>query len=250
MIVKDVQDQHNTKSSQELQQYMPGWNAGADLDGIIRAQLTSIGPPSPVIAPADSGVGPAVWAEMNRAADVLDWQMRYFIKQPDLAAPSRNYSKFLSLDDCVVLEINFAYTLESTEVEGQPLYAPGARAVTKLLRANTMHQLWRHENDVVAANTAARTLYDFKSRPNELLAAWKALLPRLSTAVMEDLRKNLSQAGVALDPYASQRSAAALGGSAGGYAPVLTGPGWAPTAVAASSTTASATAFKPRPSTP
>lgn len=248
LVVKDVQDQRDLKLSKELQQYLPAWDPAGLFESAARKQVESIGTPSKVIGPADTGIPADAWPKLNAAADVLEWQQKYFLPQRE-GAPARNYSRFLQLDDTVVLEINLAYGLHS---DGENGYTPSVRAVTKLLRANVMQPLWRRE-DVVSEKEAAKSLYDFEVSPDLLVSAWKRLLPPLSAKVVEELRKNLAAAGVPLDPYGAQRAAAEAVSQPEG---LPMGPGWAPAPIAVPPATEASAApvpgapFAPKPSTP
>lgn len=257
LVVKDTQDQRDLKASKELEQYLPPFDPTGEFDGSLRKQVASLGAPSPLIAAADTSLPPDTWKKLNAASDELDWQIRYYVQQPSAVGVSRNYSRFLGLDDVVVLEVNLIYGLDS---EDEQVYAPSLKAVTKLIRANTMHQLWRHENIVTEPN-AKKTLYEFKTSPNDLVYAWKRLMPALGLQIAEDLRKNLGSAGVNLDPRAGLQ-----GPGAPGLVP-LSGAGWAPEPIPATASappaaapgdapavvtpvSASGAAFAPRPSTP
>jgi hypothetical protein len=247
LVVKDVQDQRDLKASQELQQYLPGWDAATEFDAIARKQVASLGAPSNVIAKEDTGLPPDTWHKLNASSSILDWQTKYMKPQREDLSPSRNYSRFLQLDDVVVLELNLAYGL-SGDADGN--YSPNVKVITKLLRANVMQPLWRGESSITETGVA-KTLYEYKVEPQLLVSAWKRLLPALSAKVVEDFRTNLQAAGVALDPYKAQREAADAAAQPGG---MPMGPGWAPAPVPVSSASAEPAApgapFTPRPSTP
>jgi hypothetical protein len=246
LVVKDSQDQRDLKASKDLQQYLPPFDASQEFDGSFRKQLLALGTPSRVISEQDTGLPADTFRRLNAASDELDWQLKYYVQQPGAVGVSRNYSRFLGLDDVVVLEVNLVYGLDS---EDEQVYAPTLKAVTKLVRANTMHQLWRHEN-IVSEPNAKKTLYEFKTSPNDLLFAWKRLMPALGLQIADDLRKNLGAAGVSLDPRAGLE-----GPGAPGLVP-LSGAGWAPAPIASeppavvTPVSASGAAFTPRPSTP
>ena len=218
LIVKDSQDQRDLKASIDLQRYLPGFDAASLFDPDFRKQIAALGQPGKLIAPADTGLPADTWRRLNAATDELDWQIRYYLPQPaGGGAVSRNYANFLALDDAVVLEVNLAYGLNS---DGDQNYWPALKAVTKLIRANTMHTLWRHEN-MLEEKGVNKTLYEFKTAPDTLAFAWKRLMPGLGAQIADDLRKNLSGAGVPLNPYAAPYNG-------GGVAGLPAGPGWAP----------------------
>ena len=218
LVVKDAQDQRALKLSQDLQQYLPRWQAAPSFYPLFLEKVKAMGQPGAVVEPQDAGLPPDAWPKFNRAKDVLDWQLRYFIRQPD-GVVSRNYSGYLQLDDALVLEVNVAPGLES---DGEDNFSPNLKAVTRLLRVSSMRELWRHE-DVVEDKAIVKTLYDYKVSPGDLVYAWQRMLPQLASMVVDNLAKNLQAAGVPLGPA---------------QAPLLTPPPGPPPDVSSSSATA------------
>lgn len=219
LLVTEAQDQRDLKTAQDLQQYLPAWDPAAAFLPAFKSQVSALGQPGKLIAAEETELPADTWVRLNQSSDSLDWQHRYF-SLPLGHAVARNYSSFLALDDALVLEVNLAYGLNS---DGEGLYTPTAKAVTKLLRASTMRQFWRHE-DSVSDKAAARALYDFKVKPEDLIFAWKRLLPLLGAQVAENLGKNLVLAKV---PVAN---APASGVSLSTSVPsgLPSGPGWGP----------------------
>lgn len=195
LVVKEAQDQRDLKASQDLQQYLPAWQAAQSFYPIFLEKMAQLGQPGTLVEPKDAGLPPDAWPKFNRAKDTLDWQIRYFVRQPD-GVVARNYSNYLQLDDALVLEVNLGHGLEN---DGEQNFTPNLKAVTKLLRVSNMRELWRHE-DVVDDKAATKTLYEFKVQPGDLVYAWQRLLPQLASLVVESLGKNLQTAGVALTP--------------------------------------------------
>lgn len=226
LLVTDAQDQRDLKAAQDLQQYLPAWEPAGTFFAAFKEQVDALGQPGKLIAAEETDLPADTWVRLNQSADALDWQRRYFSPLPGHAV-ARNYSRFLKLDDAVVLEVNLAYGLNS---DGEGLYTPMAKAVTKLLRASTMRQFWRHE-DFVSDKAAARSLYDFKVKPGDLIFAWKRLLPLLGAQVAENLGKNLVLAKVPV----SRPPASSVNLSTSGPSGLPSGPGWGlpPTAPAA-----------------
>lgn len=222
LVVKDMQDGRDLKASQDLQRYLPRWDAAGEFRSSFAKQLDALGQPAKIVGPQDAGIPADQVLRLNRAADVNDWQIRYYLPQPDHVV-GRNYSTFLNLDDAVVLEVNLAYALDS---DGEGNYTPAARAVTKLMRASTMHQLWRHE-DRVDEKGATKTLYEFKVAPDQLIGAWKRLMPMLGAKVAESLRQNFTAAGVPLSPRLNVTPDVPVA------ADIPNGGGWAPAPIAA-----------------
>jgi len=257
LVVKDAQDSHALKEAQDLQRYLPGWNAAAIFRSSFTLQLDQLGQPGKIISPTDTTIPAAAWYRLNGASDVNDWQAKYYTQVPGQSEITRNYSAFLELDDAVVLEINL---LPSLATDDEVTYTPSLSAVTKLYRANTMRQLWRHETTV--SDTGGRTLYDFKVKPGDLIYAWNHLMPQLGSQIADDLRKNLVAAGVPLSPKPSFAPASYTPGAAGylpagaGWAPAPFSPPGAPSAQAAPSSpspavvSASSGPFVPHASTP
>lgn len=253
LVVKGAQDDHALKVSQQLQQYLPPWNAAALFRSSFTVQFDQLGQPGRIVSPTDTTIPAAAWHRLNSAADVNDWQQKYYLQVPGQEhSISRNYSAFLDLDDAVVLEVNL---LPSLATDDEVTYAPTLSAVTKLYRANTMHELWRHENTVTEP-AAAHTLYDFEVKPADLIAAWNRLMPMLGSKIADDLRKNFLLAGVPLSPKAStvftsySPSSPSYLPSGAGWAPAPAGaPSYVPSP-AAPSVAVSSAPFVPRVSTP
>lgn len=219
LVVKDAQDERDRKASLDIQQYLPRWNPSELFLSTFTLQLARLGLPGKVVTWADTTVPPAARARLEKANDVNDWRDKFYEQVPG-QIPARNYAPFLELDDAVVLEINLAPTLET---DGEGNFTPALRSMTKLVRANTMRQLWRHENKLNEPG-AARTLYDFKVKPDDLIYAWKRLMPMLGLKIVDDLREALQAANVPLRP--PEPSYAAPGTAS--YLP--SGAGWAPAA--------------------
>jgi hypothetical protein len=222
LVVKEAQDQRDLKVSLDLQQYLPRWDPAELFLSSFTVQLTALGQPGKLVRAADVSLPPGTWHKFNKAHDVNDWRTRYFEQRPGERTIGRNYSAFLALDDAVVLEINLVHGLQT---DGDGLYAPSLSAVTKLLRANTMHQLWRHEN-AISEKGDTHTLYELKVKPEDLIYAWKRLMPMLGAQIVDDLRKALQSAGVPLTPTTPFGSGFAL--TPGALLPA--GPGWGPAA--------------------
>ena len=247
LVVKDAQDQRDLKASLDIQQYLPPWKPASLFLSSFTIQVSLLGQPGKLIHASDTNLPAATWSKLNRAADVNDWMSRYYVQLPEHMV-GRNYSAFLELDDAVVLEINLAYGLET---EGDGVYAPTLSAVTKLLRANTMRQLWRHENQI-SEKGAARILYDFKVKPGDLIYAWNRLMPMLGALIVDDLRKGLQTAGVPISPagpsfgLSFSTASASFLPSGGGWAPAAA----TPAAPAAPEALPPLPPFTPKPSTP
>ncbi|MDE2039631.1 MAG: hypothetical protein KGO96_05890 [Elusimicrobia bacterium] len=190
LLVEQSQEERDLKASQALGRYLPSWDPAAELDAVLRPRLAALGLPGPLLASADTKVAPSRWARLNAASDVMDWRRRYVAQSPGTPSVGRDYSKLLTLDGDLVLEVDLSYGLDDLAGDGLA-YAPGLDAVVKLVRADTAHRLWFHEESL-SDKAGARSLYDFERQPADLLASWKRLLPELSAQLADSLRQSLS----------------------------------------------------------
>jgi hypothetical protein len=186
LLVQDAQDSRDLSASKELQRYLTPWDAALSISTQALAELGKTPHPGKWLLAQDAGLTPSTLGRLNESKDVLDWRKRYYLLEPD-QTPARDYSKMLELDDAMVFEINLAYGLND---DGEGGGTPAAWAVGKLYRANTMKQLWRHEESVVDA-AGKKLLYDYKVKPDELVARWKALMPQLAQKLAQSYSRSL-----------------------------------------------------------
>lgn len=221
-IVQAAQNEKETAASKDLGQYLPSWEPAKELETALKKVLPASGHPGRFIAPDEGGIAPEDMTRLDKASDILDWRLRYYITTPDHPVP-RNYSTFLQLDDALIFEVNLAY---GVALDDQQNAWPQLNTMTKLFRANTMHLLWKHEN-TVEDKGGLKLLYEYKRNGVALIDAYRKMLPGLASAIVADYRKELSGIGPAgIGPSVPASTAAASN------LPTSLPPGW--TAPAAS----------------
>ncbi|MBI4377124.1 MAG: hypothetical protein HY549_11830 [Elusimicrobia bacterium] len=194
LVVQSAQNERDLEASKDLQRYLPAWKPAELFFPLIMRELQGIGQPGKLTTAEEAEIAPDMLAKFNQASDLLDWCSRYYWNTPGASGLSRNYSKLLSLDDALILEVNLAYGA-STDGEGNAV--PTLSAVTRLLKANTMRLLWRHE-DMVEDRAGMRTLYDFKVDGRDLVTKYERLMPQLGSKIALNFRQALEQSGVAI----------------------------------------------------
>lgn len=209
LVVKSAQDDSETKKSKALAQYLPQWDPAGEFAPMLAKELkNSSGHPGAFIDTSTvDGLSDAQLKVYNRSADVLDWQLKYYIDNPERPVP-RNYSTLLTLDDALIIDANLAWQLA---VGDEDKATPALALVTRLVRAGSSHTIWRHE-DVVSDAAGARTTYEFMQDPNDLIAKYRKLMPTLAQTAVATYRRQLQQAGLfkmptnAVMPYAAPSS--------------------------------------------
>lgn len=195
LVVQDAQNQGRIKASKDLGQYLPAWDPAGKFRAALLQELELTGYPGKFVTREETQLSAEDAARLDRAADVVDWQDRFFLPLPD-GHIARNYSRFLSLDDALVFEANLLYgTLGDEEGNAKPTLA----AAVRLVRANNMRQLWYKQESVEDA-AEPWILYDYKLRPHALVARWEKLMPPLAAAVAKSLRENLQKSGAFAPP--------------------------------------------------
>ena len=159
-----------------------------------------------MIPPSETEISTEALRNYNRAGDILAWQKAYYDEDPRRGLP-RNYSHLLSLDDALVLEVNFLYSTQANE-DGNMI--PTLSAATRLYRAATMKLLWRHV-DTVDDAASARTMYEFKTLPQQLVDRWTALMPALAAKVSLSMNEALGVSGAPPTPAPTAPPAPAPG---------------------------------------
>lgn len=194
-MIKASQDHRDLEASKDLQRYLPAWQPAALLYPALMDALAKTGHALRLLPPDQAGLSQEALRRLNLAADVGEWQLRYFVRTADKAAPIayRDYASLPELKDALVLEVNLAYGAPSN---GEGKWVPTLASVTKLYRAEDMKVLWRHE-DAVEDRTGLKTFAAFKNDPSSLLAAYERLMPALSQSLSAGLSKSLQEAGFA-----------------------------------------------------
>ncbi|HAM36675.1 MAG TPA: hypothetical protein DEB40_01605 [Elusimicrobia bacterium] len=188
-VVQTFQDDRDKAASAGLAQYLPRWKPEELLEPPLMSALSSSGFPAKFVSAAEADLGTATLRGFNRASDILEWQRKYFYG--DLTQPHpRDYAGVLSLDDALVLEVGVLPALAADD-DGNMI--PTLNAASRLVRASTLRVVWHHE-DKVEDRAAARSLYEFKTLPQQLMDRWKALMPELASKISASLSASLPPA--------------------------------------------------------
>lgn len=185
-LVESYQEERSLKESKDLQQYLPRWVAEKKLIAALMEELPRSGFAGTLYPPEQVGLSLEKLRQFNRASDVLAWQKAYF-EEDEGRALARNYGTLLNLDDALILEVNLLYGVNGND-DGNMV--PVLNASSRLVRANTQRTLWRHL-DSVEDPPAARSLYEFKSLPLQLVDNWERLMPALASKIAASLRASL-----------------------------------------------------------
>lgn len=157
-----MQEERINNFSKEIQPYLPRPRYDHALeDALIRALKAAHD--GPVQTAAEAGIAPAQRREWNAASDQLDWRRKYYFVELGRPSP-RDYSKLLSLDDAVIVDVNLSFGLEP-EVEERTL--PVLSAAVRAHRAGTARMLWSRE-ERLSDTTSSSTLTEFRAAPVEL----------------------------------------------------------------------------------
>jgi hypothetical protein len=185
-IVGAFQDERGQREAADLKQYLPRWNPAPALSEALLRDLGGVGYAGQFLPQAGSELTDEQARRFNRSADILTWQRTYFYDHPERGL-SRNYAQILALDDALILEVNLLSGLQGND-EGNMI--PTLWSSTRLLRANTLRPLWAKE-DLVEDLASARSMYEFKTLPQQLVDRWNALLPQLSLKIAASLSSAL-----------------------------------------------------------
>lgn len=161
-FLQGMQEDRINDLSKEIQPYLPRPRYSEAVEAALIAALKAAHD-GPVQTAAEAGITPSQRHDWNSASDQLDWRRRYWFTEPGTPSP-RDYSKLLSLDDAVILEVNLSFGLEPDEQERTlPLLSSASRAY----RADTTRMLWAREERLGDA-TSSSTLTEFRAAPVEL----------------------------------------------------------------------------------
>ena len=180
--VQSFQDDRYKAAAETLQKYIPPWGVKGLVEEALLKELPRTRFPGSFVPVAEAAADTAALRGWNRAADTLDWQNRYITPDP-LAPNPRDYSRFLPWDDALVLEVNVLPML-SADDDGNMI--PTLTSVSRLVRCQTMHLLWKHE-DKAEDPPNARSLYEFETLPLQLIDRWKALVPAFAAKIAGSL---------------------------------------------------------------
>lgn len=196
LVVQSAQEDRELAASKDLQQYLPDWKPLEQFHPLLMHELSSVNYPGRFVTPAEAELSSDTLKAFNKADNLLDWRLRYVIESPERPVP-RNYASILSLDDALILEANLLYGVASVPGDMEGNMSPTLTALVKFYRAGTMRLLWRHE-ETVEDKAGARSLYEFKVEPNDLVSKWQKLLPQLAQRAAASLGAQLT--GIPLPP--------------------------------------------------
>ncbi|MEK7388182.1 MAG: hypothetical protein AAB036_00640 [Elusimicrobiota bacterium] len=161
-LLQTMQEDKINELSKEIQPYLPRPRYDRALEAeLIKAFKEMHG--GPIQTAEEAGISPLQRKEWNAASDQLDWRRKYFTVEPGQRAP-RNYSKVISLDDALIVDVNLSFGVEPN-AEDRPV--PTLTAATRLYRAETTRLMWAHE-DLMADNASSSTLTEFRAAPSDL----------------------------------------------------------------------------------
>ncbi|MBI2386300.1 MAG: hypothetical protein HYV14_09835 [Elusimicrobia bacterium] len=183
-FLQGMQEDRINDLSKEIQPYLPRPRYDQAVEAaLITALKAAHG--GPVLTSAEAGIAPLQRKEWNAASDQLDWRRKYYFTEPDRPSP-RDYSKLLSLDDAVVVEVNLSFGLEPDE-QGRTL--PLLSAASRAYRADTTRMLWSREERVSDA-TSSTTLSEFRAAPVELTDRLQTLAVPLAAKIASGLAQD------------------------------------------------------------
>lgn len=185
------ESQRNLDASRQLGEKLPAWPFAASFETALRSELANNGIPNHLLSASDGSIADADKDRFNSADNIIDWQRRYLIPQPDNdPTPPRAYSMIAGLRDSVILEVNIAYGAPS---DGKGQWTPVLSFVAKLVRGSDNALLWRHE-DQVQDPGGLKPEQAYLSQPTDLINRYQALVPALAHAVATGLQKSLREA--------------------------------------------------------
>ncbi len=188
-FLQGMQEDRVNELSKEIQPYLPRPRYDHAIeDALIKALKAAHS--GPVQTAAEAGITAAQRREWNAASDQLDWRRKYYFTDMGRGSP-RDYSKLLSLDDAVILEVNVSFGLEPDDKERT---LPLLSAASRLYRADTARMLWSQE-ERVSDTTSSATLTEFRATPTDLTDRLYALSAPLATRVVTDLSHDVRLIG-------------------------------------------------------
>ena len=205
VFMQGFQDEHTLGVSKDLQQYLPRPHFGIEVHDALLQSLRQTLSTKTVQTTLEAGLVPDQLTEWNRAKDQLDWRLRYYGPDPDAPAP-RDYSRALTLDDALILDVNVSYGTSAGE-DGKIL--PHISAASRVYRGDTSRLIWEHEDELVDSASSS-TLSEFKLQPWDLTNRLEKLAPQLGAAVSGSFTKAFL--GISTATVVSAPSPASRGG--------------------------------------
>lgn len=185
-VVSSFQEDRSLKESADLKLYLPRWRPDQKLLPYMMEELSKSGFSGVFLTTAQAEIPEERLRQLNRSTDILGWQKSYF-DEAEGRSFARNYGSMLHLDDALIFEVNLLYGVNGND-DGNMV--PTLSASSRLLHANTLHPIWRHE-DMVEDPASARSLYEFKTLPRQLLDLWEKLMPQLAAKISASLRASM-----------------------------------------------------------
>lgn len=185
-FLQGMQEDRVNDLSKEIQPYLPRPRYDQALEAAFVAGLKAAHD-GPVQTALEAGISPAQWRDWNKAEDQLQWRRRYFAPDPYGPVP-RDYSKILSLDDAVILEVNLQFGLEPDEQERA---LPALTAALRAYRANTTRLVWSRE-ELFMDKSSSMTLTEFRATPTELTDRLLALSAPLGAKLAAEAASGLA----------------------------------------------------------
>lgn len=161
-FLQGMQEERINEVSKELQPYLPRprYDQAVEAEMIRLLKLAHGGP---VQTAAEAGIDPRQRKDWNAASDPLDWRRKFWFTDAGRGSP-RDYTKLLSLDDAVIIEINISFGLEPNEEERT---VPVLSATSRAYRADTARMMWSRE-ERLGDKTSSSTLSEFRAVPSDL----------------------------------------------------------------------------------
>ena len=186
-LLQIMQEDKVNEFSKEIQPYLPRPRYGVALEEALITALKSAHD-GPIQTAAEAGIAPLQRKQWNHATDQLDWRRKYFVTDPGNRAP-RDYSKLLSLDDAMILDVNLSFGVEPENETERTL--PTLSASSRLYRADTTRMMWSRE-DVLSDKTSSATLTEFRAVPSDLTDRLYALSVPIARVIADGLIKSLN----------------------------------------------------------
>ncbi len=184
-FLQGMQEDRINDLSKEIQPYLPRPRYDQAVEAALIKTLKTAHNGT-VQTAAEAGIPPQQRKEWNAAADQLDWRRKYYFTDTGKASP-RDYSKLLSLDDAVILDVNLSFGLEPDE---QDRTLPLLSAASRAYRADTARMLWSRE-ERLSDTTSSSTLTEFRAAPAELTDRLYSLSAPLADRIAAGLARDV-----------------------------------------------------------
>jgi len=226
-FLQGMQEDRINELSKEIQPYLPRPRYDHAVEAaLIRALKAAHG--GQVQTAAEAGIPALQRKEWNAATDQLDWRRKYYFTDSGRAAP-RDYSKLLSLDDAIIVDVNVSFGVEPEEEQREEQRTlPLLSAASRAYRADTSRMLWSRE-ERVSDSTSSSTLTEFRAAPAELTDRLQTLAAPLAEKIAAGLAKDVSLIP-APPPIAVETAPAPAAPFEGSPAEISTSPTAAPPA--------------------